>query len=183
MVQELNICMQISTQFWYNVLHWSCHISSQNTISFFMLFSLFTLILSNVSYSGNINPSYYTENVKTLKILNLQHPCTNTNKIHIKTDILMPRLHVASGTFSWNFLKHGVMHSPTKHEEHWYLDRFCFVAVEQNRHLLKLESLSGKCDPTSLNRISSGTPRARPCFAYFFLMSCMFPCTAYSHDE
>jgi len=44
--------------------------------------------------------SYYTENVKTLKILNLQHPSTNTNKIHTKTDILKPRLHVASGTFS-----------------------------------------------------------------------------------
>lgn len=100
------------------------------------------------------------------------------------TDVfIMPRLHVASGTFSWNFLKHGVIQSPTKHEEHWYLDRFCFVAVEQKRHLLKLDNLSGKCDPTSLNLISSGTPRGRPCFAYFFLISCEYPCTSSSHDE
>lgn len=108
----------------------------------------------------------------------------HTNTIHIQTDdMLMLRLHVASSPFSWNFLKHGVMHSPTKHDEHWYLDRFCFVAVEQKRHLLKLDNLSGRWDPTSLNLISSGTPRGRPCFAYLFFMSCVFSCTWSSHAE
>lgn len=144
------------------------------------------MLFSNGEFSRNTNSVSQKQLLKLLnvkKILTLQHPWTHKNTIHIQTDMLMQTLHVASSPFSWNFLKHGVIHNPTKHDEHWYLDRFCFVAVEQKRHLLKLDNLSGRCDPTSLNLISSGTPRGRPCFAYFFLMSCVFSCTWSSHAE